>query len=132
MYNDPSLYPYAPLHYYAYPPHPYHYAPYWAWDRDYPPIDTNQLKNSVVLSDSMLKDATLIVNKLGDPAVAKQLMASAQSGNHKEVDRIVHTFGSKSDVHTTYTPSTVQFVLGPKTAGGAPCCRLMLSLKWGD
>ncbi|WNR44903.1 hypothetical protein [Paenibacillus roseipurpureus] len=131
MYNDPTMYPYPPVQYHLYPAHPYHYAPYWAWDRDFPPVDTKILSHSAVTSEHLLKDASLLVKKLADPAIAQQLMTSAQTGNQKEVDRIVHTFGSQSAIETSYTPTAIQFVVGPRMTG-SPCCKLTLMLKWGQ
>ncbi|OCT15862.1 hypothetical protein A8709_09555 [Paenibacillus pectinilyticus] len=131
MYNDPTLYPYPPVHYQQYPAHPYHYAPYWAWDR-YPSVDTKMLANSVSSTENLLKDASLLISKLSDPKIAHELMTSAQNGNQKEVDRIIHTFGSKSTIITSFSPSAIQFTMGPHVAGTHPCCQLSLSLKWGD
>lgn len=131
MYNDPTLYPYPPVQYHLYPAHPYHYAPYWAWDRNFPPVNTKMLSNSVVTSEHLLKDASIVVKKLTDPTIAGQLMTNAQNGNQKEVDRIVQTFGSESAIETSYTPSAVQFVLGPRITG-KPCCQVTLMLKWGE
>ncbi|MNQ96453.1 hypothetical protein D3C85_1120590 [compost metagenome] len=131
MYNDPTFYAYPPLQYHQYPAHPYHYAPYWAWDRDYPHVNTNTLSASAASSEHLLKDASLLVKKLTDPNVAKQIMTNAQSGNKKEVDRIVHAFGYESAIETTYSPSAVQFIVGPPLTGNQ-CCRLTLMLKWGE
>ncbi|MDR6554246.1 hypothetical protein [Paenibacillus qinlingensis] len=131
MYNDPTLYPYPPVQYHLYPTHPYHYAPYWAWDRDFPPVNTKTLSTSASISEHLLKDTSLLVKKLTDPAIAKQLMTNAQSGNKKEVDRIIHTFGYESAIETTYSPSAVHFIVGPRIKDN-PCCQLTLMLKWGE
>ncbi|OAS23613.1 hypothetical protein [Paenibacillus oryzisoli] len=131
MFNDPILYAYPPVHYHQYPIHPYHYAPYWAWDRNFPPVNSKMLSTSVVASEHLLKDASFLVKKLTDPVVAKQLMTNAQNGNQKEVDRIVHSFGYESAIETSYSPSAVQFVLGPPKNGNQ-CCRVTLMLKWGE
>ncbi|NQX63895.1 hypothetical protein [Paenibacillus qinlingensis] len=131
MYNDPTFYTYPPVHYHQYPVHPYHYAPYWAWDRNFPPVNTKMLSNSVVTSEHLLKEASIVVKKLTDPAIAQQLMTNAQSGNQKEVDRIVKTFGSDSTIETSYSPSAIQFVVGPRITGNQ-CCRVTLMLKWGE
>jgi hypothetical protein len=131
MFNDPTFYPYPPAQYHLYPAHPYHYAPYWAWDRNFPPANPKMLTNSAANSEHLLKDASLLVKKLTDPTIAGQIMTNAQSGNKKEVDRIVHTFGYESAIETTYTPSAVQFLVGPRATGNH-CCQLTLMLKWGE
>ncbi|MNR59920.1 hypothetical protein D3C85_1812810 [compost metagenome] len=83
------------------------------------------------MSEHLLKDASIVVKKLTDPAIAQQLMTNAQSGNQKEVDRIVKTFGGDSTIETTYSPSAIQFVVGPHPTGNQ-CCRVTLMLKWGE
>ncbi|SDO72868.1 hypothetical protein SAMN04487897_12085 [Paenibacillus sp. yr247] len=131
MYNDPSFYAYPPPHYQNYPAHPYHYAPYWVWDRDYPSVDTKIMSHSVTTSQNLLKDASLLIRKLAEPAIARQLMANAQIGNQKEVDRIVNSFGVESTILTSFTPSAIQFIIDPRGTG-KPCCEMTLSLKWGE
>jgi hypothetical protein len=77
-----------------------------------------------------MEDAALVLKKLAEPSIAHQMMTAAQTGNQKEVDRIVHSFGCKSAVTTSYTPSSVQFTIYPDMQG-MPCCNLSMSLKWG-
>jgi hypothetical protein len=99
--------------------------------RDYPTVDSKILSNSIASSNHLLKDASLLVQKLAEPAIARELMTHAQQGNQKEVDRIVHSFGCKSIVVTSYSPSSVKFTINPQS-NDMPCCEVTLSLKWGQ
>ncbi|MZQ82568.1 hypothetical protein GQF01_10645 [Paenibacillus sp. 5J-6] len=99
--------------------------------RDYPTVDSKILSNSIVSSNHLLKDASLLTQKLAEPAIARELMTHAQQGNQKEVDRIVHSFGCKSMIVTSYSPSSVKFTIEPG-ANDIPCCEVTLLLKWGQ
>ncbi|KRE49160.1 hypothetical protein [Paenibacillus sp. Soil724D2] len=132
MNYPPSYYtytsPYSP--YNRYPIPAAYYPAYWAWHRDFPPVDTKVLSHSVATSQTLLRDASLLIQKLEDPAIAGQLMSNAQNGNQKEVDRIVHTFGIESIILTKFTPSVVHFTIDPRVPE-KQCCEVVLSLKWG-
>ncbi|MDQ0902686.1 MULTISPECIES: hypothetical protein [unclassified Paenibacillus] len=130
--NYPPTYytsPYSP--YDRYPIPAAYYPVYWAWHRDFPPVDTKILSHSLASSQKLLRDASLLLQKLADPTIARQLMTNAQSGNQKEVDRIVHTFGTESIILTSYSPSSVRFTIDPRVTE-KPCCEIVLSLKWGE
>lgn len=99
--------------------------------RDYPTVDSKMLSNSITSSNHLLKDASLLTQKLAEPAIARELMMHAQQGNQKEVDRIIHSFGCKSTVVTSYSPSSVKFTIDPP-ANDIPCCEVTLQLKWGQ
>ncbi|NOV01830.1 hypothetical protein [Paenibacillus planticolens] len=140
-YNQQPVYPHTPT---ASPYCQPCCSPYGSWDRtaamdhglyehrDYPAVDTKILSHSLTTSQHLLKDASLVIQKLADPATSHELMKHAQQGNQKEVDRIVRSFGSTSSVATTYSPSSVRFTIDPRTDGGVPCCEVTLSLKWGQ
>ncbi|MEW9701126.1 hypothetical protein [Paenibacillus sp. SI8] len=103
---------------------------YWTPERDFPPVDTKILTHSVTAFQRLMKDASLLLSKLADPQIAKQIMAAAQTGNQQEVDRIVRSFGCECSVKTSYSPSSVQFEINTQTHE-VPCCLLSMSLKWG-
>ncbi|MEC0227109.1 hypothetical protein [Paenibacillus alba] len=134
IYDHPAYFPYPLPLYRLYVIHPTCYAAVTApsplWNRDFPPIDTKILHHSVASSQALLKDAALITAKLSEPAIAHQMMTHAQTGDQKEVDRIVHTFGCESAVITSFTPSAVHFTIDPRT-NGKSCCEVTLSMKWG-
>ncbi|MBP1964790.1 hypothetical protein [Paenibacillus aceris] len=139
-YRQQPVYPHPPTAYLNYQPY---YSPYESWDRttamghnpyehrDYPAIDSKILSQSLTASQHLLKDASLVIQKLADPAISHELMKYAQQGNQKEVDRIIHSFGSKSLIVTSYSPSAVKFAIDPHT-DGMPCCEVTLMLKWGQ
>ncbi|MDD9270957.1 hypothetical protein ACFPES_28305 [Paenibacillus sp. GCM10023248] len=107
-------------------------AGYKVWEpRDYPKVDTKMLSHSLAASQSLLKDASLVTHKLQDPEIARSLMANAQQGNQKEVDRIVQSFGCSAAVVTTYSPSSVKFTMDSRSLN-TPYCEITLMLKWGE
>ncbi|MBD0382561.1 hypothetical protein [Paenibacillus sedimenti] len=132
MNYPPSYYPPQPHTLYGnYPlPAAVYPTPYWVWNRDFPPVDTTILAHSVVGFQKLMKDASIVLSKLSDQHISNQIMTAAQTGNQKEVDRIVHAFGCESLVMTGYTPSGVQFKIDPRDQG-VPCCSLTMMLKWG-
>ncbi|NEW07953.1 hypothetical protein GK047_18295 [Paenibacillus sp. SYP-B3998] len=134
--NYPPSYfpqPYSPYDGYPPPNVNYSHPAYWIWEREraYPHVDTKILMSSVDAFQRLMNDASLLLKKLADPQIASQLMTAAQTGNQKEVDRIVSSFGCESAVATSFTPSSVKFSIDP-LAQGIPCCDLSMSLKWGE
>lgn len=125
-----SYYPYPYSPYDRYPIPAAYYPAYWVWNRDFPPVDTKILEHSVTSFQQLMEDASLVLKKLAEPSIANQIMTAAQTGNQKEVERIIHSFGCKSVVKTSYSPSSVQFTIDPHVQG-MPCCNLSMSLKWG-
>lgn len=130
MNNPPSYYTHTYSPYDRYPIPTAYYPAYWAWHRDFPPVDTKILVHSITSFQRLVEDASLVLKKLAEPFIAQQIMTAAQTGNQKEVDRIVHSFGCESVVSTSYTPSSVQFTISPHMQG-MPCCNLSMSIKWG-
>lgn len=129
--NNPLPYSPYPFSLYDRYPIPVAYFPaYPVWNRDFPSVDTKILMHSVASFQRLVEDASLVLKKLAEPSIAQQIMTAAQTGNQKEVDRIVHSFGCESVVTTSFTPSSVQITIYPHMQG-MPCCNLSMSLKWG-
>jgi hypothetical protein len=97
--------------------------------REYPPIDTKILASSAADFRALIKDASQLLDKLAEQPYAHQLMAAAQAGNHHEVDRLIKQAGHESNMTARYTPSGIVITASPKVE--APCCSLVMTLKWG-
>ena len=124
---------YHPPYFYGYPiPLPSYDNGYHLLSRQpytYPPVDTAYFQHSVVSFQSLMKQASLILDKLaGSKELCAGLMKAAQQGNQAEVDRIVKSTGVISAVTTVYTPTAVQFLLQAPHQGGS----LALNLRWGE
>jgi hypothetical protein len=126
---------YHPHYYYGYPvplPQPVHDHSYPLWSREpyaYPPIDTTFFHQSTVAFQSLIKQASVILDKLAaSQELCAALMKAAQQGNQAEVDRIVKSTGVTTAVTTVYTPTSVQFLLQAPHQGGS----LALNLRWGQ
>jgi hypothetical protein len=104
--------------------------PHFQWNRQYPPVDTQILSQSVIAFRKLMRDGGLLLNKLSEHRFAYQLMSAAQAGNRQEVDRLIKSIGIGSIIKTTYTPSGVMFTIDPNVPGTA-CCTLTMYLKWG-
>ena len=113
--------PYAQLHYSncAYPQY-----------REHPPIDTTIFETSVADYRPLLAGASGVLDKLSNKSLCYQLMAAAQAGNHHEVDRLMKLPGDGTAVSTKYTPTGLIVSIAPNKEE-APCCSLIMSMKWG-
>lgn len=124
---------YSPYYYDPYPngPFPPFQHPSFQWNREYPPVDTHIFGQSVVAFQKLMRDGSIVLNKLAEPHFAHQLMTAAQAGHQHEVDRLMKSIGVGSLIITTkYTPTGVVFTLDPNVPG-TPCCTLTMALQWG-
>ncbi|QKY68410.1 hypothetical protein [Lentibacillus sp. CBA3610] len=128
-----------------YPPYnhpPYHqgqYHPNAVYNhfppaRQYPPVDTEILTQSIHEFQILIRQEEILLERLNDTEFARLLMQAAQHGNQSEVDRLIYSIeGLYVPVQTTYTPSGVIFDLeSPAASQGANCCTLTMTLKWGN
>lgn len=101
--------------------------------RQYPPIDTSMLSESISEYQILMKQGELLLNRLRDSLYAKKVMEAAQHGNKAEVDDLIESIsGLYVPIQTKYTPSGAIFQLqSPAVAKGGNCCTLNITLKWG-
>ncbi|MBB3110687.1 hypothetical protein FHS18_002754 [Paenibacillus phyllosphaerae] len=112
---------------YPYPTYPYYYAqPVHADYRELPPVDTKIFEKSVHSFPRLMQDGTKLLQKLGEPAFAYQLMVASQASQQDKVNAMLHTVGTSQPIKTHYTPSGVTFTL--ESDG----CALHMALRWGD
>jgi len=114
MYYNPMYYPY----------------PHYHWNRQYPSVDTATFLQSVTAFQKISGEAGTILKKLSEQQFAYQLMAAAQAGNQKEVDRLIKSIGTSTPVTTKYTPDGVLLTIHAD-ADGSQCCTLTMYLRWG-
>ena len=142
MYNYPN--PYVVNPYYQpvgmrsvpvqYVPAPYYYHANQQWDlsvpRQYPPVDTEQLENSVTRFQELIKEADLLIDHLAHSTeFATELMSAAQSSNKERVIALIREAGVSIHITTTFTPTGIRIILDNSEAEGG-CCDLMIALRW--
>lgn len=115
--------------YYLGPVYPYGYYSPYAIPRPYPPVDTHIFSESVVSIRPLIKQAAILLDRLDDHVFSLHLMQAAQTGNQREVDRLIKAIGLTAQVKTTYTPSGVEFLLQQPTGIGQGS--LTVTMKWG-
>lgn len=96
----------------------------------YPAVDTKIFFQSIQSFRPLMKQGSLLLERLSDPSFAQRMMETAQQGKKAEVEHLVKSLGLSVPVTTHYTPSGVTFTLH-SYADQHPCCTLSVSLKWG-
>jgi uncharacterized NAD(P)/FAD-binding protein YdhS len=108
---------------------PYNYynqLPY----RQYPDVDPTLLEQSAKSMQTLMKDASLVLNRLAESKLfASKVMSAAQHSNMKEVDMLIKSTGIKSKVETSFNPDGIRLKLS-SILGNTECCHLIISLRW--
>ncbi|MFD2214459.1 hypothetical protein [Metabacillus endolithicus] len=98
--------------------------------RQYPEVDPTLLEQSAKSMQKLMKEASLVLNKLADSKdFATKVMSAAQQSNKQEVDKLIQSTGIKSKVNTTFSPDGINMKLS-SAIGGAECCYLTIALRW--
>ncbi|WP_082918220.1 hypothetical protein [Oceanobacillus sp. Castelsardo] len=118
---------------------PVNYAPVYRSDslqntvrqqNHYPPVDIQQLDESVRRFQGLMKQANLLLTKLvNDPVFAKELMSEAQQSNTTKVDELIKSTGITIDIETSFTPTGIRIILANSEIAGQ-CCELLIALRW--
>lgn len=96
----------------------------------YPPVDTQQLDESVRKFQDLMKQANLLLKKLAeDQDFAKELMGEAQQSNTMKVNEMIKSTGITIETETTYTPTGIRIILKNSEIVGE-CCDLLIALRW--
>jgi hypothetical protein len=129
MYYNPFHYPVNPPMTY-YPAYTIHFPP----PRAYPPVDTKIFEQSIKTFRVLMRQGSMLLDRLSDVGFARKIMNAAQQGKHAEVDSLIKSIGLTIPVGTRFTPSGVAFILTtPATqAQPADCCTLSINMKWGQ
>ncbi|MFD2924411.1 hypothetical protein [Halobacillus naozhouensis] len=114
-----------PTYYYPCYPHP------GGWPiRQLPNVDPNLLYQSANESKKLMKDASMVLNKLSDSKeFDAELMYAAQASDLEEVQRLIHSIGVTSDVDIQYNPDGLRLEFRSEVAN-MDCCRLYIALRW--
>ena len=117
-----------------YVPAPHYYQPYQPWDlsvsRQFPPVDTGQLEDSVSRFQKLIKEAELLINRLANSTeFATELMSAAQASNKDKVIQLIREAGVSIHITTTFTPTGIRIILDNSEVEGG-CCDLMIALRW--
>jgi hypothetical protein len=110
-----AVYPVFPTQYYA---------------RQYPPVDPALFSQSAIAMQRLMKDASIILDKLASSKeFAFKVMSAAQASKTKEVKQFIQSLGIQSKVSIYYNPDGIRLTLSA-TSGGVECCSLVIGLRW--
>ncbi|GAA0593937.1 hypothetical protein GCM10009001_07680 [Virgibacillus siamensis] len=105
----------------------------FSYARQYPPVDTTILSQSIKEFQVLLQQSGILLERLSDTEYSGKIMEAAQLNQQAEVDRLVQSIEALYvTINTSYTPSGVIFKLqSPAAKQGGNCCTLNITLKWG-
>ncbi len=119
--------------------HPYQYyqpscvpSPFfYGWGREqYPEVDAEMFSESAKAFQSLMKDASKILDHLAESKTfAHDVMAAAQEDKKQLVEQLLKSTGVKSKVDVTYNPDSIHLHLHTKVHG-TECCALTMVLRW--
>ncbi|WP_139187797.1 hypothetical protein [Bacillus tuaregi] len=119
------MYYYQPNYYY----HPYYYPVYVSY-RQSLPVDPTILYQSANQTKTLMKEGSMVLNKLADSKeFDKKLMSAAQISDTEEVKRLIQSIGITSDIDINFNPDGLRLEFKSK-AEHTECCRLLISLRW--
>lgn len=108
----------------------YYASSYPYYVRQYPSIDPTFFNESALSMQHLLKEASLVLNRLAQSKqFAGQVMSAAQKSDSKGVERLIKSTGIKADVKVTFNPDGINMRLSSQVAG-AECCKLTIALRW--
>ncbi|WP_339147563.1 MULTISPECIES: hypothetical protein [unclassified Sutcliffiella] len=131
MYYYPSTY-YQPVYY---PRNVYFpmYSPILprSYVRVYPPVDPTLFTESAESMQQLMKEASIILQKLADSKeFASEVMSAAQEGNKEKVSQLLESTGVHSGVEVGFNPDGINLNMTSEVEG-KDCCHLTITLKWG-
>ena len=116
-------------HPYGYYPQPYNQSGYW-YARQMSPVNTDQLQQSAKQTRILMKEASLVLDKLADSKeFDKKLMTAAQASQNEEVKRLIKSIGVTSDVEVRFSPDglRLEFI---SAIDEYDCCKLQIAMRW--
>ncbi|ALA51972.1 hypothetical protein CAY60_020530 [Shouchella clausii] len=101
--------------------------------RQFPPVDTTELTESVHQFEFLLKQGQLLLHQLGNRPFAKHLMEAAQKSDHLTVQHMIQSVPGLTAVNDIkFSPTGIVFQLAsPVISEGGNCCAMSIVLKWG-
>jgi hypothetical protein len=120
-------YPTVPYQQPVYTAYPVFSSPYY---RQYPPVDPALFSQSATAMQKLMKDASLILDKLAESKqFAYQVMSAAQESHTQEVQKLIESIGVQTKVDIYYDPDGIRLTL-PAKSNQTECCRLVIALRW--
>jgi hypothetical protein len=93
-------------------------------------VDVTVFSESLVAYKQLLRDASNVLDHLADSKpFATQVMGAAQISNQKEVERLIHSLGVKSNFEVTYNPDGIHLKFWSDVKG-SECCKLDMAIRW--
>ncbi|MCM3619006.1 hypothetical protein M3936_15565 [Sutcliffiella horikoshii] len=131
MYYYPSTY-HQPVYY---PRHVYFpvYTPIppRSYVRVYPPVDPTVLTESAESMQQLMKEASIILQKLSNSKeFASEVMSAAQEGNKEKVSQLLESTGVHSGIEVSFNPDGIHLDMSSEVEG-KDCCHLTITLRWG-
>jgi hypothetical protein len=101
--------------------------------RQFPPVDTTELTESVHQFEFLLKQSQLLLHQLGNRPFAKRLMEAAQKSDNLTVQHMIQSVPGLTAVNDIkFSPTGIVFQLAsPAISVGGNCCAMSIVLKWG-
>ncbi|WP_078379209.1 hypothetical protein [Sutcliffiella halmapala] len=126
QYPQPHYYPrnsYFPIYPAMYSHHEHMYRPY-------PPVDSTFFTESAGAMQQLMKEASVILQKLShSKEFATEVMSAAQEGQKDKVEQLLKSTGVHSGVEVDYNPDGINLKLA-SSVDGADCCHLTITLRW--
>lgn len=99
--------------------------------RVYPPVDPTLFTESAESMQQLMKEASIILEKLSDSKqFASEVMSAAQESNKEKVSQLLASTGVHSSVDVDFTPDGINLHMSSEVEG-KDCCHLTITLRWG-
>ncbi len=99
--------------------------------RVYPPVDPTVFTESAESMQQLMKEASIILQKLSDSKeFASEVMSAAQEGNKEKVSQLLLSTGVHSGVEVSFNPDGINLNMTSEVEG-KDCCHLTITLRWG-
>mgnify|MGYP001447458308 CR=1 FL=1 len=118
--------------YYHYYPVSYYYGDYRYQSLSRQQLDPTLFMTSARVSQRLLRDALLIVQKImNDYNFAKEVMEAARSSQFQKVEELIGSIGIQGDIDIWFNPDGIRFEL-PSRPGESGKGTLVLSILWQE
>lgn len=98
--------------------------------RQYPPVDPNLLYQSANETKKLMKDASVVLQKLSESKeFDEKLMYAAQASDMEEVNRLIDSIGVTSKINIHFNPDGLRLTFSSQVSS-TDCCRLVIALRW--
>lgn len=99
--------------------------------RVYPEVDPTVFTESAESMQQLMKEASVILQKLSDSKeFASEVMKAAQEGNKEKVSKLLESTGVHSGVEVGFNPDGINLHMTSEVEG-KDCCQLTITLRWG-